>query len=263
MNNFEKAMLTASLLAQSGEVEAKKIGKDSLENKNKIEVSSEATRDTSGTKEKTAQYETIIVHDENDPRLKAYQDSLTLHKDTRFYGSRDPDGVAHIKRLVDNKDQPNLNWGGSQEAYNRLTELNQEFPRAKYKNITGTPASLHPDDPDYFSVKQTFKKPKQKVEYQPKPIDDDDPVLGPNGVGSVEPEQKKEEPKQEIFIEKINPKYQEIYENPTGGNYERKMIGYKTQDKKTGKWIYYYLPDYEPGKNQHQVSEIKDLYIQE
>jgi hypothetical protein len=222
MNNFEKAILTGALLTNSAESEAKNNEKDPLDNKNKIELSTEdMTEDTSATKEKTAQYEKIVVSNENDPRLKSYRDSLEASELTdRFLDFNPQDGdykyVVPIQGEIYPIDKMPA-YKGIQPSDNMIYHSNSE---GLENNPFSEPTLAVP----------IFNKPKQEVVYK--------------------------EPS-------LNPKYQEVYENPTGGNHKRKFIGYKTQDKKTGKFTYYYNSDYELGKNGHQVSEIKDLYITE
>ncbi len=110
----------------------------------------------------------IYTSDKNDPRLRAYQDSLTLYKDSpRFYGSRDPDSKTEMKQNIANEDTVGpLMYDGPKEAYSRLSRYNNKSPIPTYKEVTGTSESYLPDDPNYFAVRQDFKKPVQPVMYR-------------------------------------------------------------------------------------------------
>ncbi len=156
-NTMKTVALAGMLGAASLEGEAQEPAADPSK---KIEMTAEA--DSAKTIEK--KYKPIIVHDESDPRLKAYRDSLEAYDMTGRF----------------------LSWKPYEEDFKYTIPYDSEIPQEdqiesmpSYKGIKPVDNMLYdadafPNNPDKTNspLVPVFKKPTQEVIYKP-------PILNP------------------------------------------------------------------------------------
>jgi hypothetical protein len=157
--------------------------------------------------------EPIIVSNPNDPRLRAYQDSLALtkgpmesYRKAQTINKLIKQGYFDEARRLNNSDYT-LNTEGY-KAFKRLSKYNKKEPKPVKGSELGW--GLSPSD-DAFPV---YKKPVQKVVYKK-----------PEAKKEEKPEPKKEEQKPvkgvvfskkpELLVDKSG-NYGWFYENPEG-----------------------------------------------